>query len=144
MVRVDPQQVQNKYLTCQSTLTNYGKTNDLVQMNPHQSIQTQLLPGDQGEQLLNISEDQKSNTQIIDLSQFNTLNENASAFRDDSTISQQNNGSKPASSFKMPINLITTGAYTVEHAGTVLSEDTQSYGTNIDFLNQVRAASCIT
>ena len=34
--------------------------------------------------------------------------------------------------------VITTGAYTVEHAGSSV-EDSQSYGTNIEFLNILSA-----
>lgn len=94
---------------------------------------------------MQMNENQKSNTQIIDISQFNTLNENASAFRD-STSQLQDRCSRPSSSVNgAPINLITTGGYTVEHAGGtgMNTEDDQSFNTNIDFLGHFGATSSI-
>ena len=55
-------------MTCQSTMSNYAKNNDLNEgrMNPHSSIQTQMLPqgGANGSDpfYVNMIDDHKSNT----------------------------------------------------------------------------------
>ena len=59
---------QKQYMTCQSTMSNYAKNNDLNEgrMNPHSSIQTQMLPqgGANGSDpfYVNMIDDHKSNT----------------------------------------------------------------------------------
>ena len=62
------------------------------------------------------------------------MNEDPSAIQDESASQARR---PPSSLHGAQVNLITTGAYTVEHAGGTCAtpDDSHSYGTNIDFLN---------